>query len=454
MNIILNKYFKPLIIIVLLFSFNFSLNAQRLNDKFVLVLDAGHGGKDPGTHGVSDREKVIALDITLKLGKLIKDYYGKDVKVIYTRKDDTFVELAERANIANRNHADFFISIHCNAGRSSAYGTETFVLGSDPKRANSNFSIVKKENSVILLEDNHKETYEGFDPSSPESLIGLTLMQNTHLDNSLKFAYNVEKNFVEKDKRRSRGVKQAGFIVLWRTATPSVLIETGFISNPKEGNLLASEKGQKATAESIFNAFKLYKKDWDAKRGYSKNYSPKPIPKETPKPVVKEKPMTDLLYKIQFLTSKRKYRSNAPQLKGLKNVQIVKVDNVYKYYYGVTAYQSKRDKNLAFVKKKGFPDAFVVEIPKKKETAPTTSATAKNNTVYRIQIMSSRKNYSSNSPLMKGLHDVKKIKEKTLYKYCYGSYKTEQEAQKSLKYIKKSKFPDAFIVKFVNGVKQ
>lgn len=234
---------KKLFIVLLIALIN-PILAQNLKKEFVLVLDAGHGGHDSGAAGVADVEKNITLDIVLELGKLIKKNFD-DVKVIYTREDDTFMTLAGRADVANRNHADFFISVHCNSARPTAYGSETFVLGTEDHRSSANLNVVKKENSVILLEENHEERYSNFDPNKPESLIGLTLMQNVHLSNSLLFAKAVEDNFINKDKRLSRGVKQAGFVVLWRTATPSVLIEVGFISNPAEGKYLASKEGKK-----------------------------------------------------------------------------------------------------------------------------------------------------------------------------------------------------------------
>ncbi|MRI63478.1 N-acetylmuramoyl-L-alanine amidase [Ornithobacterium rhinotracheale] len=364
MNFIIKNIFKTLFFTALTFFFFSNVNAQKRNDKFVLVLDAGHGGHDTGARGVVENEKDIALAVTLRVGKLVKDYFKNDVKVIYTRSSDVFIPLAERANIANRNHADFFISIHCNSARPGAYGTETYALGSDPKRANSNFSIVKKENSVILLEDDHKEKYQNFD-GSPESLIGLTLMQNTHLDNSLKMAKYIEDNYINKDKRFSRGVKQAGFIVLWRTAMPSILTEIGFVTNPDEGRYLASSEGKDKTAESIFNAIKSYKKAWDLKRGVNNMNDTK---KAAPPKAEPEKPVAGKIFKIQFLTSKRSFRQGAPQLKGLTNVEVVKENGIYKYFYGNTSFKSKSEANLRKVKARGFPDAFVVEFPTNENT--------------------------------------------------------------------------------------
>jgi N-acetylmuramoyl-L-alanine amidase len=224
-----------------------------------IVIDAGHGGKDPGTHGVFSREKDIALKIALELGRIIKQNLN-DVEIIYTRNNDTFVELDDRANIANKNDADVFISIHCNsvpANQSIIYGTETYVMGQHTSEGN--FEVTKRENSVILLEENYDEKYEGFDPKSPESLILFSLYQNAYINNSLNLADKIEHQFANRVGRNSRGVRQAGFWVLWRTSMPSVLIEVGYLSNSKEEKYLNDELGQVYLASGIFRAFRDYK---------------------------------------------------------------------------------------------------------------------------------------------------------------------------------------------------
>ncbi|WP_026135716.1 N-acetylmuramoyl-L-alanine amidase family protein [Nafulsella turpanensis] len=222
-----------------------------------VVIDAGHGGKDPGTHGVISEEKDVALDIALEVGSIIQQYLP-DVKVIYTRKDDTFVELEERANIANEAGADVFISIHCNAiGREDVYGTETYIMGTHV--SDRNLQVAQRENAVILMEDNYEQKYEGFDPESPESYIMFSLMQNAFMENSLRLAYNVEHQFEERVGRHSRGVKQAGFVVLWRTTMPSILVEVGYLTNKKEERFLNDDLGQTYIASGIFRAFRDYK---------------------------------------------------------------------------------------------------------------------------------------------------------------------------------------------------
>lgn len=225
----------------------------------VVVIDAGHGGHDNGTHGRVIKEKDLALKIALKVGSYIeKNVPG--VKVIYTRKDDTYIALDERAAIANKNKADLFICIHANANpNTKAFGTETFVMGLH--KDEGNLAIAQRENSVILMDENYEERYEGFNPNSPESYILFTLTQSAYQENSLKFASKVESQFKDRAGRQSRGVKQAGFVVLWRTTMPSVLIETGFLTNNIEEKFLAGDEGQELIASGIYRAFKEYKSD-------------------------------------------------------------------------------------------------------------------------------------------------------------------------------------------------
>lgn len=222
-----------------------------------VVIDAGHGGQDPGTSGVFSKEKNISLGIALELGRIIEENV-KDVEVIYTRKDDRFLELEQRAEIANKNGADLFISIHANAiSVESVRGTESYVMGTHTLEGN--LEVAKRENSVILMEENYEERYEGFDPLSPESHILFSLYQHAYLNNSLMLATKIEKQFKERVGRRSRGVKQAGFWVLWRTSMPSVLVEVGFLSNPAEEKYLNDRLGRIYLASGIYRAFRDYK---------------------------------------------------------------------------------------------------------------------------------------------------------------------------------------------------
>lgn len=244
-----------LISITVLFSFTEKENVEYKVK--TVVIDAGHGGKDPGTHGKNTKEKDIALAVALKVGAYIKEFLP-DVKVIYTRTDDHFLELHERAAIANNNKADLFISIHANAvSKPEIYGTETYVMGLD--KLDRNFEVAKRENSVILLEENYQETYQDFDPGSPESYIVFSLTQNAYLENSLLFAQFVEREFGTRAGRKSRGVRQAPFQVLWQTSMPSVLVEIGYLTNEKEEIDLNNPSVQGNIASGIFRAFRDYK---------------------------------------------------------------------------------------------------------------------------------------------------------------------------------------------------
>ena len=233
---------------------------REVNKIKVVVLDAGHGGKDPGNLGTGryqTTEKQIALDVTMQVGKYIEEAFP-DIKVIYTRKTDEFIGLKERTRIANENKADLFISIHCNSNeRSSAKGADTFIMGLHKTEAN--LRTAQKENAAMLLEKDHEVVYDGFDPKSPESMIALSLRQSIHMEQSLDIASLVQRQFRERVHRTDRGVKQAGFWVISFTTMPSILIELGFLTNPQEEDFLQSEDGRSYMASAIYRAFKEYK---------------------------------------------------------------------------------------------------------------------------------------------------------------------------------------------------
>lgn len=257
-----------------------------------VVIDPGHGGHDSGCLGASSKEKHIALAISLKLGKMIEEN-NPDVKVVYTRKTDVFIPLHERANIANRAKADLFICIHLNAGSKTAYGVETYVMGNH--KSEDNLSVAKRENSAILLEDDYQQQYDGFDPNSPEANIIFTLFQSQFQHQSLLFASKVQDHATDFAGRFNRGVKQAGFLVLYRTAMPAVLIECGFLTHNMEEKFLGSEKGQTLMATSVYRAFREYKLDMETPGDQPAppvaSTSNTPVPKKEP---VKEpvKPVT------------------------------------------------------------------------------------------------------------------------------------------------------------------
>lgn len=338
---------------------------QAREKTFVVVIDAGHGGKDPGARGTIIDEKVINLSVALKLGEKISAGHD-DVKVVYTRKTDRFVELDERANIANRNKADLFISIHTNAVKrgSPVRGTETYTLGL--ARSEENLDVAKRENSAILLEDNYQQTYEGFDPNVSESYIIFEFMQNKHMEQSVGFASEIQKRFSSAG-RVDRGVRQAGFLVLRKTGMPSVLVELGYISNKDEERFMKSAEGQNKLVNALSEAFTRYKTKYDRQQGEVSrkaapaDVAPKPAPQEKrpSSATVKTKIAGKIVYKVQILTSDRKLRVGAKAFKGYKNVDYFVENGIYKYTYGETT-DFNAAKKLRREVAGDFKDAFIV----------------------------------------------------------------------------------------------
>ena len=256
-----NKSLFFLVTMVMLSSFT-ELNKKSKKYKVkTVVIDAGHGGKDPGCSGKVLKEAEMTLKVALELGKMIKQNIS-GVKVIYTRDKNEFVELHDRAGLANKNNADLFISIHCNSGPKNIHGTETYTMGLHTSEGN--LDVAKRENAVVLKENNYKKNYDGFDPNSPEAHILFSLYQNAYIENSLRFADQVEAQFKKRVGRTSRGVKQAGFIVLWKTAMPSALIEIGYLTNKEEEAYLNNKINRTYIASGIFRAFKQYKEDMES----------------------------------------------------------------------------------------------------------------------------------------------------------------------------------------------
>jgi N-acetylmuramoyl-L-alanine amidase len=394
----------------------FEINAQPSAKKFVLVIDAGHGGHDPGCHGNKHKEKDVALAVALKLGKYLEENCP-DVKVVFTRKTDVFLELNERAKIANDNNADLFICIHCNASpNKTVYGSETYVMGLH--KTKGNLDVARRENASILLEDNYKKNYDNFDPNSDEANIIFTMYQNAHLDQSLSLADKIQTYYKTKGCRTNKGVKQAGFLVLWKTSMPSLLTETGFLTNPEEEKFLGSKQGQDYLATSIFLAFRKYK---DEIKGIKAKYNDElenrvpcsgnivqaDIPEPNIDTVAKEKlpikteelkevlpnkteindsitklivdapkinkhvktekdtketltPVAKIEFKIQFYNSVQKLSTKYPKFKGVKDISELKVGNEYKYYSGVFSEFSDALEGQKELRKHGFKDAFIV----------------------------------------------------------------------------------------------
>lgn len=318
---------------------------------FVLVLDAGHGGHDAGAANGRAREKDINLNVTLRVGELIEKNC-KDVKVIYTRTNDKFVELYKRADIANKANADLFISIHTNAAKnSSANGVETYLLGVEEKRTNANLNVAIEENKAILLESDYETHYAGYDPNSPESQIIFEFMQNEYQKESLSIASYVQNELVNICKLANRGVHQAGYLVLWKSAMPSILIELGFISNSNEMRYMTSAKGVEDMSQSIYRAFCSYLSDVRKQEQKQKELQKS----ETSNSVVTSLP----IYKVQFLTSRTKLEPSDRRLKGLSNVEIIEENGLYKYFCGATnSYDEIQQIKKSVLK--SYKDAFVV----------------------------------------------------------------------------------------------
>ncbi len=329
-----------------------------------VVIDPGHGGKDPGAVSGKAREKDIVLDISLKLGNYIRSAFP-DVQVIYTRDKDVFVPLFQRAAIANKNKADLFISIHVNAvDRGTAQGTETFILGQH--RTQENLEVAKKENAVILLEDDYHTTYEGFDPNSPESYIMFELVQDEYLEQSALLASAVQDQFRERANRIDRSVKQAGFLVLRQTTMPSVLIETGFLSHPSERNFLMSDSGRDYLASAIFRAFRDYKKKVEARSSFQIVTSPgqnqPALSVEFPASVSTgndENPKTNIYFSVQIASLSAPKEIKPSNFAGEKDIFMQNQGNIYRYFCGKynSAEQARQAQYRLRVKFKG---AFVV----------------------------------------------------------------------------------------------
>lgn len=322
-----------------------------------IVIDAGHGGHDSGCESPQGMEKKNTLAIALKLGKRIKENFPH-IELIYTRSKDEFIELHNRADIANKAKADLFISVHCNSTDSGhPSGTETYVLGMH--KMEENLDVAKRENSSILLENDYKSNYDGFDPNSNEAYIIFSLYQNAYLDKSILFAKCVEESFKVNAGRKSLGVKQAGFVVLRQTAMPSVLIETGFLNHPTEGAFISSEGGQETLAESIFLAFKKYKKTVETKDAPEPQFVSSITKASAVTAPVNKVTKDNVVFKIQLATSNKDV-SHLPRWKSVENLEVVKDGNVYKYYRVALESYVDATSVLKKVKAAGYSDAFIV----------------------------------------------------------------------------------------------
>jgi len=387
---------------------SFSITSyNQVSKQLIVVIDPGHGGKDPGAVNKTIREKDVVLGIGLKLGKLINENYP-DVKVVFTRNTDVFVPLIERSRIANKSKADLFISLHANfCATPSTKGTETFTLGLH--RSNDNLEIAKKENSVILLEKDYNTTYEGFDPNLSESYIMFELMQSSYLKQSVSFADEIQQQFKSRLQSTDRSVKQAGFLVLRQSSMPSVLIETGFLSNPTEANYLNSEDGQRNIALSIAEAFRKFK---------TKNSGLEV--RRAPEVSVSQQKHEDTLTKQEVHAEKQK------------------AEEIRKEEIELPTINSEKNK------KETSDTASLNDLPKIADTLTDS--------YFSVQIGASTTMLEPVGSNFKGLKNIRREKTDKYYRYYIGQESTLEQVNSILKQIK-LKFPEAFIVSFVDGKK-
>ena len=348
-----------LLAIILFLAATITLSAKD----FTVVIDAGHGGKDPGAISANKRiyEKDITLAVALMVGKSIQENHP-EVKVLYTRKTDVFVGLNDRARMANKANADLFISIHTNAAKNrSAKGAETYTLGVEEERTERSLEIAKRENGVILLEDNHEKQYANFNPNSPESYIIFEYIQSEYVKESIHIAQYVQENLTSDANRHDRGVRQAGFLVLSATSMPSILVELGYISHAEEAKYLASSNGQKKMSRCISQAFDKYYADLkkmssDALLVEATSSADEQEEPESTQPIVTEEDAP--VFKIQFLTSSKKLSAKDRAFKGLTPIEYYHDNGVYKYTYGASTNYNEILRMKRKVNEK-FKDAFI-----------------------------------------------------------------------------------------------
>ena len=423
---------KSVILIVLSFLLGaLAVLAENGKHHFTLVIDAGHGGHDSGALGSYSKEKTINLNVALAFGRLVENNCP-DVKVVYTRKRDVFIPLQRRADIANQNKADLFISIHTNAlpGGRQAYGAETYSLGMH--RAAANLDVAKRENSVITLESDYQRTYEGFDPNKAESYVIFEIMQDHYMKQSVDLAQCIQKSY-KRAGRPDKGVHQAGFLVLRNTSMPSVLTELGFITTPSEEEYLNSEKGITEMSRSIYNGFLAFRRKYD-KTAHD-------LPPDLPAKMEESKPQTAQntpsaneveVVPVPTVPTERKVDTPAPEPKpAAKETKPAQKE---------TKPAQKDTKPAA----KGSKSANG-----KKETAKKKPEPKGPKIVYRVQVGAGKKEISPKDSQFKGLA-ITRVKEGSLYKYFYGSYSTYAEAQKGLRKAKE-KIPGAYLVAYVDG---
>jgi N-acetylmuramoyl-L-alanine amidase len=401
--------------------------------QWTVVIDAGHGGKDPGTLGSKSKEKNVALSVALKTGKYISENL-KDVRVIYTRDNDTFIGLDERSAIANRNKADIFISIHANGmDDKRPFGAETWVLGQSMDDAN--LKLAMKENSVITFEEDYQTKYEGYDPNSVESFIIFSLMQNTYLKQSTEFASIIQSQFRDRIGRKDRGVKQAGFVVLWRSTMPSVLVELGFLSNAEEEKYLISETGQDFLASAIFRAFRDYKSTIDNRSGI-KNVNGEVKDSAGKKPAAVKAAETPAVKPAETasvkpaITAAEKLVENKPAA--------IPADKT-------VADKPSAEKSPAGSEKPPTVSEKISAVSEKTTTVPAGEAI-----YFTVQISAVPKSKAPKQIRFKGIETFDRIESGERYKYVAGKFSIIDQALAYRRTIAKD-HPDAFVIAVQNG---
>jgi len=463
-----------------------------------VVIDAGHGGKDPGCHGSKYKEKDVALAVALKLGEFIEKNL-KDVKVIYTRKTDVFIELQERANIANKAKADLFICIHCNSAcyrdkklkkdicKDFVHGAETYVMGL--KNEQGKLDVAKRENSAILLEDNYVQKYDGFDPNSDESYIIMSMFTDTYLNNSLKFAAKLQEQYKGKGGRKDKGVKRASLWVLWRTYMPSVLTEIGYLTNPEEEKFLGSVKGQEYVAACIFRAFRNYK---DELEGVTKKYDDEfenmpvvsPIADtvqvddeveivdsvntngeekvkngkegtEKPKETIIEKPKEEVVVKPKEEVIKKDTLEVKPKEEIKKEIIVEKPKEEVIVKQKDTVTEKPKEEEVVKPKEEVVvkPKETIVEKPKEETVVekPKEKSVTENPIVFKVQFMMSEKKLELTSDKFKGVEKVGYYEDKGAFKYTSGEFDNIKDAVTLQNELRSKGFKDAFVIKMQGG---
>lgn len=418
--------FISLFFIACFFASSFTSKFKPIFGVKTVVIDAGHGGKDPGCHGAKYKEKDVALAVALKLGKYIEENM-KDVKVVYTRKTDVFLELQQRAEIANKAKADLFICIHCNSAcyrdkklkkdicNDDANGAETYVMGI--KNEQGKLDVAKRENSAILLEDNYVQKYDGFDPNSDESYIIMSMFTDTYLNQSLNFASKLQKQYKSKAGRQDKGVKRASLWVLWRTYMPSVLTEIGFLTNPAEEQFLGSSKGQDYIASCIFRAFREYK---DELEGGIKRYDDEFERQEAYKMTKEDSLEIENNKKAKFpVSTNDSIAADGTKIREAKEPE-----------------KKEEKENVVKTEDKG---------NKTEEKIISLSL------VYKVQIASSDKPIPLNSDKFKGVEKVAEYNDKGIFKYTAGEFAKQDEAIKLQQKLRAQGFKDAFVIAMQDG---